>query len=337
MVKSGAYPAEAEGADARLLRSTSTHIDVKGGEAESKGFGGLNARLLLIIVFQLGTSVSMSLVNKAAIGRLPFPIWLVVLQTVGTVVILEASKGLGLIHYDSFDWNKGGKKFVGVSVCFVTPMVFSMIAMKHVSVPTLVVFRQITTALTLAGEYAFFQRTFGGLVYASVFLGILGSLVYSTSASDYSFVGYFWSFVYAVSMAVNCLYIKKVFDQLPKMSNFEKTYYQNLEAIPFLLLLALPTESASDCLSYMATISAFGWLVILFSCFAGFAISVAGILARDALSPTAFNVLGNCSKPMTVVMSFFIFGAESSAQALVGLGAVLGAGLLYSYSTQKKK
>ena len=33
-------------------------------------------------------------------------------------------------------------------------------------------------ALTLAGEYAFFQRTFGGLVYASVFLGILGSLVY---------------------------------------------------------------------------------------------------------------------------------------------------------------
>ena len=72
------------------------------------------------------------------------------------------------------------------------------------------------------------------------------------------------------------------------------------------------------------------------SCVAGFGISISGILARDALSPTAFNILGNCSKPMTVVMSFFIFGAETSAAALIGLGLVLSAGILYSYATQKK-
>ena len=296
-----------------------------------------SARLAAIILLQLGMSVSMSLVNKAAVGRMPdYPIFLVVLQTVATVVILEVGKKLKYLDYNDFSWQNGGKQFVGVSIAFVTPMVFSMLAFKYVSVQTIVVFRQITTALTLAGEFAFFQRVAGHLVYGSVGMGILGGLIYATSASDYSFVGYFWSFVYAVSMAVNCLYIKKIFNQLPQMSNFEKTYYQNLEAIPFLLVLALPTEGLGGFLGHLTTINFWGWCIILFSCVAGFGISISGILARDALSPTAFNILGNCSKPMTVVMSFFIFGAETSAAALIGLGLVLAAGILYSYATQKK-
>ena len=42
------------------------------------------------------------------------------------------------------------------------------------------------------------------------------------------------------------------------------------------------------------------------------------------------------SKPLTVLLSFFIFGAESSAKALVGLGMVLMAGVTYSYASRRK-
>lgn len=174
-------------------------------------------RLVLIISFQLGMSVSMSLVNKAAIGYLPYPVWLVVFQTAATVLILQAAKAFGLIDYKSFSWHNGGKQFVGVSMLFAWPILFSMIAMKYVSVQTLVVFRQLTTALTVAGEVSFYRRTFGGLAYLSVLVGLLGSLLYASSASDYSFVGYAWSTLYAVSMAANALYNKVSASILPSL------------------------------------------------------------------------------------------------------------------------
>ena len=249
---------------------------------------------------------------------------------------MEAGKAMRLLHYEGFRWEKGGKKFLGVSIAFVIPMVFNMMALEHVSVATVVVFRQVSTALVAVGEVFLFKKRFKTLVIVSILLGIMGSLEYGFSATDFKFLGYLYSFLYAVSMAINALYVKSIFDQLPQMSSWEKTYYQNLEGSPFLLMMALPLESISSCLSDMGRLSYQSWTVIAMSCFAGFAVSVAGILARTALSPTSFNILGNMSKPMTVLLSFFIFGIESSSKALVGLGMVLVAGALYSYASRKK-
>jgi len=293
--------------------------------------------LVFIVVFQLASSVSMMLINKAAVNYLPYPITLLVFQTLGTVVILEVAKLFKLLAYEGFKWKKGGKKFLGVSIAFVIPIVFNMLALKHVSVATVVVFRQVSTAATAVGEFFFFKKRFSPLVVVSILLGILGGLVYGFTATDYEFIGYLYAFLYAIAMAVNALYVKMIFDQLPQMSKWEKTYYQNLEATPFLVGLALPIESVPSCFSEMAGLDYKAWIVIVLSCIAGFAISVAGILSRTALSPTSFNILGNMSKPMTVVLSFFLFGLESSPNALLGLGTVLLAGILYSYASRQKK
>ena len=255
----------------------------------------------------------------------------------GTLIILEGGKVLKLLHYEGFKWEKGGRKFLGVAIAFVMPMVFNMFALKFVSVATVVVFRQVSTALVAIGEYFFFQKRFRILVIVSILLGILGSIMYGFTASDFHFLGYVYSFFYAVTLAVNSLYVKSIFDSLPKMSNWEKTYYQNLEGLPFLVMMAVPIESISSCLAEMKTLNVQGWLVIIVSCVAGFMISVAGTLSRTALSPTSFNILGNMSKPMTVIFSFFIFGAETSLNALAGLSMVLISGIMYSYASRSKK
>lgn len=295
-----------------------------------------SVEIIFIIAFHLVTSISMMLINKAAVKALPYPITLLLFQTVGTVVILEAGKALRMLHYEGFKWEKGGKKFLGVSIAFVVPMVFNMMALEHVSVATVVVFRQVSTALVAVGEFFLFKKSFKVLVIASIMLGIMGSLVYGFSATDYKLLGYLYSLLYAVAMAINALYVKSIFDQLPQMSHWEKTYYQNLEGTPFLLMMAIPVESVTSCLRDMGALTYQAWTIIALSCFAGFAVSVAGILSRTALSPTSFNILGNMSKPLTVLLSFFIFGAESSAKALVGLGMVLMAGVTYSYASRRK-
>uniref|UniRef100_A0A7S2YUD7 Sugar phosphate transporter domain-containing protein n=1 Tax=Chloropicon laureae TaxID=464258 RepID=A0A7S2YUD7_9CHLO len=316
------------GVSERLLKTSSS---------KSKGAKkGKILELVFIVAFQLASSISMSLVNKAAVGYLPYPIILLVFQTLGTVVILEVGKLMKTLHYEGFKWEKGGKKFLGVSIAVAIPMVFNMLALKYVSVATTVVFRQVSTALVAVGEFVIFKKKFKVLVILSILIGIFGSLVYGFTATDFQLLGYIYSFLYAVSMAINALYVKSIFDQLPAMSPWEKTYYQNLESTPFLILMALPVESFGGCLSDMRDLPFNGWLVIGASCFAGFAISVAGILSRTALSPTSFQILGNMSKPMTVVLSFFIFGAESSLKALVGLSMVLVAGIIYSYASRKR-
>jgi len=216
-------------------------------------------------------------------------------------------------------------------------MAFNMLALKYVSVATVVVFRQVSTALVASGEYIIFRKRFSRWIVMSIVLGIVGSLIYGFSATDYKPAGYLYAFLYACAMAVNAVYIKMVFDQLPQMGHWEKTYYQNLEGTPFLFLMALAVEDLGGFFAQLSSLSTKGWSIVMVSCIAGFAVSVAGILARTALSPTSFNILGNMSKPMTVVLSFFIFQAESSLKALVGLFMVLISGIWYSYATQQKK
>ena len=48
------------------------------------------------------------------------------------------------------------------------------------------------------------------------------------------------------------------------------------------------------------------------------------------------EVVSNMSKPLTVLMSFFLFQAETSMDALTGLMMVLLSGALYSFTTQKR-
>jgi len=323
-----------ESSESERLLSIRTIIS---GSNLKKKKGAKNLEIVFIVVFQLSSSILMSLINKSAVGYLSFPISLLVLQTLGTLIILEGGKVLKLLHYEGFKWEKGGRKFLGVAIAFVMPMVFNMFALKFVSVATVVVFRQVSTALVAIGEYFFFQKRFRILVIVSILLGILGSIMYGFTASDFHFLGYVYSFFYAVTLAVNSLYVKSIFDSLPKMSNWEKTYYQNLEGLPFLVMMAVPIESISSCLAEMKTLNVQGWLVIIVSCVAGFMISVAGTLSRTALSPTSFNILGNMSKPMTVIFSFFIFGAETSLNALAGLSMVLISGIMYSYASRSKR
>ena len=315
-------------------------INIKKAEKRRTGekhrLGSMSLKIVLIVAFQLVSSLSMTLVNKAAVQYVSYPVSLLCLQTISTIVILEVSKALKLLSYSSFSWANGGKQFLGVAIAFVVPMVFNMLALKYVSVATVVVFRQVSTALVAIGEFLAFRKKFKKLAVFAIFLGILGSLYYGRSASDFHFLGYMFAFLYACSMAVNALYIKAVFDRLPQMNNWEKTLYQNFEGTPLLVVIALSVESIQGFGENLRTLSIEGWLVILFSCVAGFAVSIAGIFSRTALSPTSFNILGNMSKPLTVLMSFFLFQAETSMDALTGLMMVLLSGALYSFTTQKR-
>ena len=101
-------------------------------------------------------------------------------------------------------------------------------------------------------------------------------VLFALSDAHYSAVGYFWGVMYFLATIYNGLYIKLIFTQSVDMSNWEKTYYNNLMALPVTLLLIICTESIPGVVTAVADLSFAGFLVILLSGVMGTAISVAG-------------------------------------------------------------
>ena len=245
---------------------------------------------------------------------------------------------------------------------WLMPMIVSMIALKYLTVETVVVFRTLSTFGVALGDKYFFGKQFSQPALASMFVTVSGGIVYAISDAHFSGIGYFWGLMYMppppalcfcnnlnmyfLATIYNGLYIKLIFTQSVDMSNWEKTYYNNLMALPVTFFLILFTESIPGILSSMLGITLGGWRVILLSGVMGTAISVAGTNTRDLLTATSFNIAGNVNKflpvgfgvpflctppPRCVVacacLSLLFVGADTSLQFLLpGSSSLCAAG-----------
>ena len=316
--------------------------DPAGAPGAGAGGGAGGGAVAAAVGLQLFTSVLIVLANKGAVSALPFSSGLVFLQCAFTAVAIAGGRAARLagMRFGGFSWEKG-RKWLGVVVCWVLPMVFSMRALQETTVETMVVFRMVSTIFVAGGEALAFGKAISPQSAAAILLGIVAAGLYAwgdQSSGDSSAWGYFWCFMYAASLTVNALYVKKVFDSLPQMGTFEKTFYQNLMGLPLILLIALATEpvfGAGGLLPAVLGLSPAGAAVVLVSCAAGLAVSFAGTRARELLSPTSFNVLGNASKPLTVLLSMLIFNNQHSPLALLGLAGVLASSFWYGLAQQR--
>ena len=257
-------------------------------------------------------------INKLTVIYLPFANTCLFIQALCTVGILLAGKRFSYITFPAFSVPKA-KLWTGVMFAWLLPMIVSMIALKYLTVETVVVFRTLSTFGVALGDKYFFGKQFSQPALASMFVTVSGGIVYAISDAHFSGIGYFWGLMYMppppalffcnnlnmyfLATIYNGLYIKLIFTQSVDMSNWEKTYYNNLMALPVTFFLILFTESIPGILSSMLGMTIAGWLVILLSGVMGTAISVAGTNTRDLLTATSFNIAGNVNKFLSVGFS----------------------------------
>jgi uncharacterized membrane protein HdeD (DUF308 family) len=215
---------------------------------------------------------------------------------------LLAAKHFSLISFPVFSPQKA-RLWTGVMFAWLLPMIVSMIALKYLQVEAVVVFRTLSTFGVALGDRYFFGKQFTQPALVAMLVTVGGGVLFALSDAHYTAVGYFWGVMYFLATIYNGLYIKLIFTQSVDMSNWEKTYYNNLMALPVTLLLILGTESVSGIFTAIKDLSFAGWLVILLSGVMGTAISVAGTNTRDLLSATSFNIAGNINKFMSVGFS----------------------------------
>jgi drug/metabolite transporter (DMT)-like permease len=283
---------------------------------------------LAVAVYILCSSC-MLVVNKSAMKVLPHVYTNTAMQTAASAVLLLAARHFGYISFSNptlkvvWGWS-------GVLAAWIVPILLNMKAVHLVSVETMMMFRSLTIVAVAIGDYFLLKTTINFREGVSCLVISVGGLIYASNDLNFHFEGYVWGAAYSLGMVVNSLYIKHCFNQHKDMSSWEKSFLNNLLATPAVLMLVVSFEDVSTISNDLSSLSFTGLAVLILSLVMGLGISMSGTKCRDVLSATSFDVLGNCTKYLTLGLSALILNTHNSLISIFGICIALSGTMLYS-------
>jgi nucleoside-diphosphate-sugar epimerase len=274
------------------------------------------------------SSITMILINKAAVMVFPFSSLLLILQNVVTVLLL-----LGTGDTPQITWGRT-LTWIPCALLFTLNIFSSLQSLHFLSVPTFTLLRNTQPLLSIVVDFFVRGEKTGLSSMMFLFMVFLGALVYCYHDLGFDLHGYLWGLVHVLSMSFYAVIVRSV-SVKSQWSAREMSMCNNLMSLPFLILLAV-VERGASLLSWESPCSFLSWctVILLSSCVGGFWVSVAGLNAQQVMSPTSWLTLNNLSKIPAILLSFLFFGGELSIPSLMGMALSLGAGYLYALCRQ---
>ena len=280
------------------------------------------------------SSIGMILINKAVVMAFPYSAILLIVQNFATIILLKvANRDLKMEASTTLQW-------VPCSALFCLNLVSSMESLSAISVPTFTIFRNTQPAIAALLDFLVRgERTSGSSLYF-LFLIFVGALLYCKHDIQFNVYGYSWAIAHVLSMSAYSVVVKLRCASL-KLAASEMSFYNNMLSFPILFMLefgdtmvrdgglAGQVKAAEICVTKLLCIG-----VILLSCFGGFAVSVSGFRAQQAMSPTSWLTLNNLSKIPAIGLSLILFGGDIKPSSVHGMSIAMLGGYLYSLSRQ---
>ena len=274
-------------------------------------------------------SSCMPIINKATLRALPRPFTVTAIQTASAAMLLLAFRIAGMVDFPNPTLAKIWG-WTGVVLAWVVPIVFNMKAVQLLTVETVMMFRSLTIVIVAIGDRLFLKTKMDARSVISCLMISLGGVVYASNDLNFHYRGYLMGCLYAASMVVNSLYIKYCFNQHHEMNSWEKTFLNNLLSTPAVLAMCGIYENMDSVKHDLGSLSRSGCSLLALSSLMGFGISMSGTKCREYLSATSFDVLGSCTKYMTLALSAVILRARNSVLSMVGICIALTGTVLYS-------
>lgn len=301
----------------------------------------INIKIVLTLLLYCVSGTLLTLVNKLAIVAFPFTNILLVLQNGATVLLLlihfyfspPISETWPTLSLDIF------KIWIPVVLLFVTMLTSSLFALLYVSVPTLIVIRNLSTLSVAVLEYFILGNRIDSLSIATLLGMIVGAVFYAMHDLTFSIQGYAWLCVNIIGTSVYQVHIKKVVN-MPIMKDhgaIEMSYYNNLISLPILVILAYIMGEFKVLLSdfqsmYPPEIKSI--CVVLLSCLFGFLLSTSAFALNKLISPTSIMVANNVNKFALIILSELFVQSTLDLIASIGAVFVLFCGWLYSQTKE---
>lgn len=301
----------------------------------------VNIKVAFTLVLYCVSGTLLTLVNKLAIIIFPYTNILLVFQNGVSVILLLVyfyffpleSKSLPPVNIDIL------KIWTPVVLLFVTMLTSSLFALLYVSVPTLIVIRNLSTLVVAVLEYFILGNKIDVLSIATLFGMIIGAIFYAMHDLTFSIQGYVWLCVNIIGTSVYQVYIKKVVN-MPIMKDhgaIVMSYYNNLISLPILVILAGIMGESKALIAYFQSVylpKIKSICVVLLSCLFGFLLSTSAFALNKLISPTSIMVANNVNKFSLIILSEIFVQSTLDITASIGAIFVLFCGWLYSQTKE---
>ena len=291
----------------------------------------------------------MLIINKVTVRLLPIPSTVLLCQLLTSAVATWTLGFFEVIQVDALEWRKV-KPFLPVAAAFVSGIYCNIKTLQYANVETFIVFRASTPLLLSVCDWLFLGRELPSRrSWAALVVIVLGAGGYVRNDSWFDPNGYFWVGVWYANFCFDQIYIKHVCDSVKMDSNWGRVYYTNLLSSCPLLLHAVVAEyrsylpqaftaapaavddrraggpPVSDAIAL--TRGAVAALVV--SCAMGVAMSYFAFKTRNLVSATAFAVIGNACKILSVAINVAIWDQHANALGVAWLLMCLAAAYFY--------
>ncbi|KAG6419682.1 hypothetical protein SASPL_116191 [Salvia splendens] len=281
----------------------------------------------------------LSIINKWAVMKFPYPGALTALQYLTSAAGVAIFGQLKLLEHDKLDlvtmW-----RFLPAAFIFYLSLFTNSELLLHANVDTFIVFRSFVPIFVAIGETLFLHQPWPALkTWLSLATIFAGSVLYVTTDSQFSVKAYSWALAHLVSMSIDFVYIKHGVMTIG-LNTWGLVLYNNLEALMLfpveLLIMGELKKIEHDITDESDWYSLGVVLPVGLSCLFGLTISFFGFSCRKAISATGFTVLGIVNKLLTVVINLVIWDKHSTVVGTIGLLICMGGGIMYQRSTSGK-
>ncbi|XP_010939199.1 GDP-mannose transporter GONST3 [Elaeis guineensis] len=282
----------------------------------------------------------LSIINKWAIMKFPYPGALTALQYFTSAFGVLICGWLKLVEHDPIDL-KTMWKFLPAAIIFYLSLFTNSELLLHANVDTFIVFRSAVPIFVAIGETLYLKQPWPThQTWISLVTIFGGSVIYVLTDYQFTVTAYSWALAYLASMTIDFVYIKHVVMTIG-LNTWGLVLYNNLEALvlfPLELLIMGELKKIKHEISDESDWYSFDVVLpVALSCLFGLSISFFGFSCRRAISATGFTVLGIVNKLLTVVINLVIWDKHSTLVGTIGLLICMFGGVLYQQSTAKPK
>jgi len=301
----------------------------------------LNTKTIVTLLVYFLSGTLLILVNKLSIIVFPFANMLLVLQNGVTVILLLINFYLFPVESQSIPSLNIAilKMWTPLVLLFVTMLISSLFALKYVSVPTVIVIRNLSTLSVAVLEYLVLGTKIDGLSVITLFGMLIGAVFYAMHDLTFSIQGYAWLCLNIIGTSIYQVYIKKIVN-MPVMKDIGPigmSYYNNLVSLPILIILVFIMGEFKVLLSYFQSMflpKMKSVCVVLLSCILGFLLSTSAFALNKLISPTSIMVANNVNKFSLIILSEIFVQWTLDLTASIGAIFVLFCGWIYSQTKQ---
>jgi len=290
--------------------------------ADKQGSDGPFATLCATVGFMCCSSM-MLVVNKICIVQLPYPSTVLALQLMVTAGVAKALGVAGLVEVEPLEWKKV-RAFGATPFAFLLTLIANMKILQYANIETFIMIRTSTPIFTSLLDYSFLGRELPDTRSAmSLLLAMTGAMLYMETDSQFTITSYHWAAAWLCIFLFDQVYIKHIISTV-QMSSWTRVYYQNLLAGLPVTVMACFVEKAPWNLvtGWVGPISS-AVAMLAISCGMSIAMSFFSFKAREALSATAFTVVGNACKVVSVLVNVLLWDKHASGMGLIALGLCL--------------